>query len=332
MKGLISLCTGVLLMAASAAQSKDYYGGELYSNEVYKYGRFDVRMLVQSGSGTISSFFLYYNDSYKGSPEPWSEIDMEVIGKTKTAFQSNIITGNAASKKTSEEINEVGATLLNKFHTFSIEWTPDYIAWFYDDKEIRRTTGAQATDCQVKEMSVRFNLWISPATGWVGTFNNSILPVYQVINWVKYSKYTPGQGDNGTDFKLAWQDDFDKFNASRWGKGDWTFDENEVQFTDKNIIVKDGYCVLCLTKTGEPGFKGTLPLDDNTPVIYNKETGFNFGKKPATAASANQSVYSINGRLLSDRNISSLSDFNMNTSHGVFINSNGIKTALEARF
>jgi endo-1,3-1,4-beta-glycanase ExoK len=331
MKRLISLYTGVLLVATAAAQSKDYYGGELYSKATVKYGRYDVRMLVNSGSGTISSFFLYYNDSYMGSPEPWSEIDMEIIGKSKKSFQSNIITGDASNKVTSEKLHEV-SDLLNKYHTYSIEWTPDYIAWFYDSKEVRRTTGAQATACQVKEMSIRFNLWISPSTGWVGAFDPSILPVYQVINWIRYSSYTPGKGDDGSDFKFSWQDDFNSFLSNSWGKGDWTFDENEVQFTDNNIVVKDGYCVLCLTKAIESGLKGSFPLDDNTPVIYNKETGSAYGKKNGIFSCSNRNIYSLNGRLLSNKNATSLSNIGNTASHEVFINANRAETDLDVRF
>lgn len=266
-------CIGVmLLMSISASAAKNYNGAELYSVETVKYGRFDVRMRTISGSGTVSSFFLYYNDSYLGAPEPWEEIDIEVLGKDKNVFQSNIITGNAAKKVTSEELHNHN-NLAAEYHTYSVEWTPDYIAWFFDGKEIRRTKPGdkQVSDCQIKEMSYRFNLWISDQPAWVGNFDPSILPVYQFINWMKYSKYTPGAGIDGTDFTPEWQDDFNSFDSKRWGKGDWTFDGNLVDFSAKNIVVKDGYCIICLTTTDKPGFSGQIPLDQETPIKQKQE-------------------------------------------------------------
>ena len=263
---------GALLLMNLNTAAKDYCGAELYSTGVVKYGRFDIRMRTISGSGTVSSFFLYYNESYVGNPEPWREVDIEVLGKSTNVFQSNIITGNAASKTTSEKLHTFN-NLSNDYHTYGLEWTPNYIAWFFDGVEVRRTTGSQATECQLKEMSYRLNLWISDAPEWVGAFNPSILPVYQYINWIKYSKYTPGSGTNGTDFTFEWQDDFDTFNSSRWAKGDWTFDGNLVDFSQNNIVVKDGYCVICLTRTGSTGFTGEVPKDHTTSIINNRPAG-----------------------------------------------------------
>ena len=57
---------GVVLLFNFSADAKNYKGAELYSTNLVKYGRFDIRMRTISGSGTISSFFLYYDDSYKG--------------------------------------------------------------------------------------------------------------------------------------------------------------------------------------------------------------------------------------------------------------------------
>ncbi|NLL14805.1 MAG: family 16 glycosylhydrolase [Fibrobacter sp.] len=261
---------GVVLLFNFSADAKNYKGAELYSTNLVKYGRFDIRMRTISGSGTISSFFLYYDDSYKGPPEPWREIDIEVLGKSDNVFQSNIITGNADNKTTSEELHTYNK-LSEDYHTYTLEWTPDYIAWFFDGEEVRRSTDAQVTDCQLKEMSYRFNLWISDAPSWAGQFNPSILPVYQYINWIKYSKYTPGSGPNGTNFTPEWEDDFNSFDSRRWGKGDWTFDGNLVDFTGDNIVIKDGYCIICLTDNNKTGFSGKVPEDKGVSIKNDKQ-------------------------------------------------------------
>jgi endo-1,3-1,4-beta-glycanase ExoK len=96
MNKLVLYCAGALLLINSVVAAKDYNGAELYSKNTVKYGRFDVRMRTISGSGIVSSFFTYYNNSYLGSPDPWVEIDIETLGKASNIFQTNIITGTGA--------------------------------------------------------------------------------------------------------------------------------------------------------------------------------------------------------------------------------------------
>lgn len=299
-KPLVS-CLLVLIVSSLAAGAKSYNGAELYSKSSVKYGKFDIRMRAVSGSGIVSSFFTYYDESYKGSPEPWQEIDIEVLGKDNETFQSNIITGNAASKKTSEEMHSF-TNLSQSYHTYTVEWTPDYIAWFFNGKEVRRSTGSQVTDCQQKAMSYRFNLWISDVPSWVGSFDPAILPVYQYINWMSYAKYTPGAGVNGTDFTPEWRDDFDSFNTTRWGKGDWTFDGNLVDFSTENIVVKEGYCIICLTAATAKGFSGTVPKDLETSIVPEKPAAL-----PVIGSSSTRHLpafsVSLDGRLVAQKTI-----------------------------
>jgi len=278
------------LALAANALAKDYNGAELYTLNSFKYGRFEARMLMPAGSGLVSSMFTYYNFSYKGGVEPWCEIDMEVLGKNPSSFQSNIISGNLAKKVTSEEHHSVTPATNATYHTYAIEWTPDYIAWYLDGVQVRKTTGAQATALQAKEQSLRFNIWASEATSWVGVFNTALLPVHQIMNWVKVYDYTPGAGEGGSNFTLAWQDDFDSFDDTRWGTGNWTFAENYVDFSPENVTVRDGYLVLSLTNVGNTGFTGTIPVDDgSTPVLRPS-------REPVALLNASARMFDLLGR------------------------------------
>ena len=120
----------------------------------------------------------------------------------------------------------------------------------------------QVEDLGKKPQGLRFNLWSHEDAGWVGAWNDNILPVYQFINWVKVYEYKPGEGDNGSDFKLLWTDDFDTFDNNRWSKGDWTFDGNRVDISPNNIFTKDGMAIIALTKKGQEGFNGQVPKDN----------------------------------------------------------------------
>ena len=169
-----------------------------------------------------------------------------------------------------------------------MEWTPDYVAWILDGKVVRKTVKGQGDNNQVedlgkKEQGLRFNLWSHEDAGWVGAWNDNILPVYQFINWVKVYKYTPGAGENGSDFTLDWSDDFDTFNSTRWLKGDWTFDGNRVDISPSNIFTKDGMVIIALTKKGQEGFNGQMPTDPEGDLKSQQNP-----PTPASSSSAQQ--------------------------------------------
>ncbi len=267
---LIRLGFTMLALSSSIfAQDKDYQGAELFSSETFQFGRFEARMYMGAGSGLVSSMFTYYNDSYKGGVEPWREIDIEVLGKSPESFQSNIISGSASKKVMSELHHAISPVANSTYHTYAIEWTPDYIAWYLDGQEVRRTdsTSQQVIDLRDKEQNLRFNLWAANLTSWVGAFDPSILPVHQYINWVKVYQYTPKTGPNGSDFTLHWQDDFDTFDDARWGTANWTFTENLTDLVPENVTVSGGTLVLSITRAGLNGFTGTVPVDDGSTAI-----------------------------------------------------------------
>lgn len=275
-KVLFMLGIGILSSTA-AAQDRDYSGAELFTNETQMYGKYEARMMMATGSGLVSSMFLYHNDSYMGDPEPWVEVDIEILGKVPGKFQSNIITGNAAKKVTSEKHHDLPGNANEGYHTYGMEWTPNYVAWFIDGELVRKTmTDSNDTKGQVaaliREQGLRFNLWSSTVTAWVGEWDDAILPVHQYINWVKVYTYTPGAGENGSDFTLAWTDNFETFDDSRWGAGNWTFDENRVMMSPDNVTVQDGTLILSLTKAGMEGFTGTVPTDSESTAIRKSKS------------------------------------------------------------
>jgi hypothetical protein len=217
-------------------------------------------------SGTVSSFFTYYNNSHEGGTEPWREIDIEVLGKNPKGMQSNLITGTAKVRTTSDSFH-VAEDLSRSFHTYTLEWTPDSVVWKLDGKRIRKNgADSQVVDLRSKPQSYRMNLWASAWPDWSGPFDVKSLPACQMINWIKFSKYTPGKGPKGSNWTESWVDDFDTFDDVRWGKGTWGFDGNFAQFTPANLDLRDGMAVLALTRKGEEGIgcgysRGMYPED-----------------------------------------------------------------------
>lgn len=243
----------------------NYYGAELTGKDQFQYGRFEARMKMVSISGSVSSMFLYYDNSYMLEDEPWNEIDIEVLGKNPGQWQSNIITrypneeGQKAHKNiTSEYIHQFGSNATEEFHLFGLIWTPEYIAWEIDSVEIRRDYYGQTRTekngpeqdqvaFMTMEQSLRFNLWSAASTGWVGKFTGGELadgPVEQLIDYVRVYDYDPAT----KGFVLNWQDDFegDALDKARWKAGDWKMEN--VTLSTKNVVVADGYCKLQLSR------------------------------------------------------------------------------------
>jgi len=251
--GGVVLGLGLLLGVPSTGHAKPYKGAEILSSQSYRYGRIEVRMRMARGSGLLSTFFTYKTGS-EVSGTFWEEIDIEVLGKDNAvAWQSNIITGQG-TKTTSEQVHTHTASLADAYHTYTLEWTPDAVVWKFDGAVVRQTMGGQAGDL-TNPQSLRFNIWAANIAEWVGAFSDSVLPQYQFVNFISYSRYEGGQ------FIQEWTDNFDSFDGGRWARADWTFAENLADFDPNNVVVRDGTLILALTREGQTGFNGTVPVD-----------------------------------------------------------------------
>jgi endo-1,3-1,4-beta-glycanase ExoK len=240
-------------LCSGAVDAKPYKGAEVYSRAQYLYGRVEVRMRMARGEGILSTFFTYKQGS-EVAGALWEEIDMEVLGKSgATTWQSNILTGNP--RMGSERVHNAGVSLADDYHTYTVEWAPTYVAWRFDDVEVRRTSGGQATQL-TSPQGLRFNLWASDASSWAGVFAASALPQYQHVDWIRYYRY-----ENDT-FVLDWTDDFDTFDSVRWARANWTFDGNLADLDPSNAVVREGNLVLCMTEEGQTGCSGTVPAPD----------------------------------------------------------------------
>jgi len=259
-------------------------GAELFSKDTVKYGRWEIRMQVAATPGSVSSFFTYYNNSYLGDPEPWREIDIEILGKNALGFQSNLITGDAGSKNTSEVFHDQALSLAQSFHTYTLDWTPDSVVWRLDGKTMRKddASNSQVVDLRDHFQTYRMNLWASNSASWVGKLDAAKLPVVQVVNWMAYSSYTPGAGTDGSNFTPVWADDFDKFDTKRWDRGNWTFDGNLATFAASNAVVSNGYLVLLLSTNATAGVLPTLPTDP----LGNKRPTTGIDTRSQTVANA----------------------------------------------
>lgn len=243
---------------------------ELYTNQSVTYGRFEVRMRMVAADGVISSFFLWKDGSEK-SDAIWNEIDIEVLGNNPRGFQSAIHYGSGGWPKMKhlEAYHQLKKDLTSTYNTYTIEWTPDYIAVKINDSLIRKDTSDIVKGFREVPMQLRFNIWPSLQPAWAGLFNPETLPKHMYINWIKYYNYLPG---NDPTFTLEWKEDFSSDSLDRrWFKGFWESPDKASTHVDKNVTIKNGVAILTLSKFSKPGYNGIIPQDDQGGTTFPKE-------------------------------------------------------------
>lgn len=108
---------------------RDYTYKNLRTRRNYKYGRFKIRALIPKGGGLFPAFWLF-----GGSSDPsldHTEIDIFEIWTLDEDAKSQIWLwhGNGAS----DHSHKWWGWQPNSWHTYTLDWRPDYLKVFYDD-------------------------------------------------------------------------------------------------------------------------------------------------------------------------------------------------------
>ena len=282
----------ILILINELVLGKQYKGAELRTSAAYLYGRFEVNYKASHGSGQTSTFFTYHELGADGIQE-WNELDIEILGRYHDDVQFNAITPGQVNHVHHQW---VGFDPSANFHTYAIEWTPDYVAWFVDNIEVHRQVGEHVTALS-NSQKIMMNIWPPTYTNWVGNLDDRQLPFFAYYDWVSYAAYTPGTGSIGTDnnFSLQWRDDFEDWNQSRWQKATHTWDGNNCDFIPENCVFQDGLMILCLTAENQVGY-----VDKNAPFVvwarYESEiVTIMFSEEITQASAENIANYTISG-------------------------------------
>jgi hypothetical protein len=258
-----------LLAVSSLALAKGYRSGELITTHQYGFGAFEARIRAARGPGVISTFFLWRPGSENSPAVPWHEIDFE-LGIAAGDYQTQIMTpGSSAPLYRTEHV--VVHDLLSRpwdgYHTYRIEWTPEYMAFFVDGVQVRRETDHQtyaavfAQDASGQtpsneRMELRTGVWPGDTniTDWAGLFDGSSVPTAHYVDYVKVWAYTPGQSNPFATLLL--DDGFERLDTGNWYSAQWTFEFSASDYVPQNIGVRNG--VLTVALTTEAG-QGSLP-------------------------------------------------------------------------
>ncbi len=294
-KSIGRLFVSSLLLLPVLSLAKNYKGAELRTKEAYVYGRFEARYKAAQGNGMLASFFTYHEIE---STTGWNEIDFEILGRYHDDVQVTTIT---PGQKIHNSHQWVPFNTRADFHTYAFEWTPDYVAWFIDGKEVYRQTEDHIQTLRHPQ-KIMMNIWNPEWAPWAGVWDDRILPVFAYYDWVSYSSYTPGNGNSGTDnnFTLLWKDEFDSWDQSRWQKATHTWAGNGCDFVPENAVFKDGLMILCLTNSSTLGFVDKTPPSVLWVRTSKNTVSVHFSEEVDRASAETKTNYLISGSTISN--------------------------------
>ncbi|RCK64924.1 Extracellular glycosidase CRH12 [Candida viswanathii] len=124
----------------------------LASSFYIMYGRVEVEIKGASGRGIISSFYLQSDDL--------DEIDVvEIFGSDPFEFQTNFFVKGNVSNYDRGKYHQMHPSPLSGFHKYGVEWKPDLITWFLDDKPVRMLGRRNRHGMPCSPMFLKFSLW-----------------------------------------------------------------------------------------------------------------------------------------------------------------------------
>jgi endo-1,3-1,4-beta-glycanase ExoK len=259
-----------LLLAPYSAQAKPWKGAELITQQTFLYGAFEARIRAARGSGMITPFFLWKNNSEVPGQE-WQEQDFEIFGRDG-GYQTQLMTPGEDGEQRTEHrtYHPLPEPAWQRYYTYRMEWTPEYLAFYVDGELVRIETDAAEFDKlmspeRAEPAQLRVSLWAGD-TGWSGFFDADSVPAGTFVNWVQTYAYTPGGGPGGADFTPLWRDDFDGSgpsapDSSRWWAANWTFDYAVNDYVGQNARVADGTLVIAFTDEASVGTLPAVPPD-----------------------------------------------------------------------
>jgi hypothetical protein len=226
---------------AACAEAQHFKSGAVTGFEKFTYGKFITRMRAPDKKGTVASFFTYWNgpNFYPGG---WNELDVEIVPSvSQNPFSMNVIYGDGETKRETHDY-KAGFDPKNDWHIYEMAWTPDFIAWSIDNKEVRRIKksdpSVKLTD---KPQSVMMNFWTPTFESWGKGLDAKDMPwevEYDYVETYTYNSHTKG-------FDFHWRDSFNTFDTNRWHKSDnTTFDANSTTFRASQAFIKDGSLIL----------------------------------------------------------------------------------------
>lgn len=174
--------------------NRDYTSARLITRGKFnvQYGKIEARMKLPYGQGIWPAFWMMGESITEVGWPACGEIDiMEFIGGTGRENKSHGTlhwdnNGSHASYGTSYTLES--GVFSDDFHTFSIEWTPQYIRWYVDDQQFHVV---DITPAGLSEFHDNFFILLNLAVGgnWPGyPDETTVFPQTLEVDYVRVFK------------------------------------------------------------------------------------------------------------------------------------------------
>lgn len=119
------------------------------------FGKIDVTLKASTGVGVVTSFVLQSDDL--------DEIDWEWLGGDKAQVQTNYF-GKGDTTTYDRGAYHAVANPQDDFHTYTVDWTKDYVKWYIDGSLVRTLNYADAKDgtrFPQTPMQIKLGTWVA---------------------------------------------------------------------------------------------------------------------------------------------------------------------------
>ncbi len=173
-----------------AYEGSGYTSGRIITKVNFEktYGRFEARMKLPWGQGLWPAFWLLGADIDQVGWPQTGEIDiMEYRGQDPTIIHGSVHgPGYSAGEAITKTYDLVNSRFDTDYHIFGIEWGPNYINFYVDDKLYNQITPADVPGEWVYDKP--FFILINMAVGgtFVGSPNeNTVFPQTLEVDYVR---------------------------------------------------------------------------------------------------------------------------------------------------
>ncbi|MEM7797969.1 MAG: family 16 glycosylhydrolase [Chloroflexota bacterium] len=173
----------------------------------FAYGRIESRILVPQGAGIWPAFWSLGTDIDVVQWPQTGEIDfMEFVGRLPNEIFGTIHGPGYSGGQSYGNIYDFGEPVYNDYHTFTVEWEPDFIVWYVDGIKYHE---ARPSDVAPNEWVFNDPVFLLLNVAIGGNFGGTIDPNIELPQSMKVDYIRIYQGpDTAERFETTFTDDF----------------------------------------------------------------------------------------------------------------------------
>lgn len=168
----------------------NYTSGKIVSNKKQRYGRYIIKAKMPLGAGLWPAIFGFGERHKDYDLKSWpncGEFDIvEIKGQNDRQVNYNVHSAN--SYGASNMVTLPTQVTLNQFNEYRMDWTPDYIKWYFNGVLMRTfSNNGKGYDGWPFNDYFDLNICLSVGGDFVGkNINKTAMPAVMEIEYVRY--------------------------------------------------------------------------------------------------------------------------------------------------